>query len=86
MKTFDFGEYGMIEALNSTISEDSADSWHGDYVLLSEAQAKIDALTDVRDELLAAVKNSFDLMDAAGMLDHEGRAAYQRAIKRGGQE
>lgn len=50
MKTFDYGEYGMIEALDTTEPVSFADE-HGDYVLLAEAQAIIDALTAERDTL-----------------------------------
>ena len=45
MKTFDYGEYGMIEALDTNEPICFADE-HGYYVLLTDAQSIIDALTD----------------------------------------
>jgi len=51
MKTFDFGEYGMIDCMDSQEGDNFHDT-HGDYVLLSDAQSVIDKLTVERDELL----------------------------------
>ena len=50
MKTFDYGEYEMIEALDTNEPICFADE-HGYYVLLTDAQGIIDALTAERDAL-----------------------------------
>lgn len=52
MKTFDYGEYGMISALD-TDEKSTDDDTQGDYVLLADAKSRIDALTVERDALRA---------------------------------
>lgn len=59
MKTFDYGEYGMIDALDS--DSDSSVDCHGVYVLLNDA-LKIE---QQRDELLAALKEIQGCFNAA---------------------
>ena len=51
MRTFDYGEYGMIEGIDSKQGDNFHDT-HGDYVLRSD----VEELEQQRDELMAALK------------------------------
>ena len=51
MKTFDYGEYGIIECLDTEKPIGFADE-HGDYVFLAEAQEMIDKLSGANEELM----------------------------------
>ena len=60
MKTFDWGEYGMIECLDTNKPISFADD-HGDYVLQKDAIK----LEQQRDELLAALIQAKALIESA---------------------
>lgn len=77
MKTFDWGEYGMIEGMDSTQGDNFHDT-HGDYVLLSDVKE----LEQQRDELLAALKSLYGVFDSWVDLTPEVLNAAANAIEK----